>query len=541
MDKHFTLYSVSFRQRADDGYVDATQICQSKNKLFCNWSRSRAAQKTLSQVENSLYKLNKGNKHTWIHPDCLEPLISWVLREEFDFDTIRLELDKPFLEKEVDLLLPTTKKCNKCQNVLSFEHFGKNKRKPDGYDVRCKACYREQRLKNPNYSDRVLEYYHENKEKCNNKKRVWNRQNKDKVNAANRAAYRKRVALKTEEEKEEVKMANKEAENMVNNLTLQDKNDDSYTIICRESDGYINVTNLCKAGGKQFNHWHDRSKSKDFLKVLERVIKTEYQQNNAPGIPGALFDPTSPTTLIKYETGYGSAQATWVHPRVAINIAQWISPEFDVQVTNWVQQLFVLGEVKLTDKNTDNEILDIHKDKIKRSRLIKEGKIEESEEVFNGLCKKIIELEERNKETENKLQETQGELMRSNKLVEKRRRKQYLKGNVIYILRHTKFENYYKVGIARELTPRISTYNTCAPEDFEHVFHTYTMYNSEIETMVKKRFDKNLYSYSKEWYKFENGLKELISFIEISVKLFDVDINLMPTIRDSVFMCIDED
>jgi hypothetical protein len=490
----------------------------------------------LAEVENSLYKMNKGNKHTWIHPDCLEPLIAWVLKEEFDFDTIRLELDKPFFEKKADLLPESTKKCNKCQRILSFEHFGKNKRKTDGYDVRCKDCYKEQRLKNPNYSNRALEYYHENKEKCNNKKRVWNRQNKDKVNAANRASYRRRVAIKAEKKKEEIKMANKEAENMVNNLTIQDKNNDSYTIICRESDGYINVTNLCKAGGRKFETWNRRDQSKNFLRVLE----TRIGENNALQNYVALSNTPS-ATLIKYETGYGSAQGTWVHPRVAINIAQWISPEFDVQVSDWVQQLFVLGEVKLTDKNTDNEIMDIHKDKIKHSRLIGEGKIEESEEVLNGLCKKIIDLEERNKETENKLQETQAELAQSNKLVAKRRRKQYLKGNVIYILRHTKFENYYKVGIARELTPRISTYNTCAPEDFEHVFHTYTMYNSEIETMVKKRFDKNLYSYSKEWYKFENGLKELISFIEISVKLFDIDINLMSKIKDSMFMCIDEE
>lgn len=29
-------------------------------------------------------------------------------------------------------------------------------------------------------------------------------------------------------------------------------------------------------------------------------------------------------------------RGTWVHPRVAINLAQWISPQFAVKVTQWV-------------------------------------------------------------------------------------------------------------------------------------------------------------------------------------------------------------
>lgn len=34
--------------------------------------------------------------------------------------------------------------------------------------------------------------------------------------------------------------------------------------------------------------------------------------------------------------GDASMQGTWVHPQVAINLAQWLSPEFAVKVTQWV-------------------------------------------------------------------------------------------------------------------------------------------------------------------------------------------------------------
>jgi hypothetical protein len=48
---------------------------------------------------------------------------------------------------------------------------------------------------------------------------------------------------------------------------------------------------------------------------------------------------------IKHKTGYGSEQGTWVHPQVAINIAQWISPQFDVKVSGWVYEIMMTGKV----------------------------------------------------------------------------------------------------------------------------------------------------------------------------------------------------
>ncbi|WP_419902348.1 KilA-N domain-containing protein [Kiloniella sp.] len=47
---------------------------------------------------------------------------------------------------------------------------------------------------------------------------------------------------------------------------------------------------------------------------------------------------SQPAKVIVAEQGRGDrvTQGTWVHPKVAIHLAQWLSPEFAVQVTNWV-------------------------------------------------------------------------------------------------------------------------------------------------------------------------------------------------------------
>lgn len=40
------------------------------------------------------------------------------------------------------------------------------------------------------------------------------------------------------------------------------------TIITRPSDGYINATQLCKAGNKEFNDYQRLKQTQEYLKVL---------------------------------------------------------------------------------------------------------------------------------------------------------------------------------------------------------------------------------------------------------------------------------
>ena len=90
-------------------------------------------------------------------------------------------------------------------------------------------------------------------------------------------------------------------------------------IISFRDDGYVNATELCKAGKKKFSHWNTLEKTQAFLNILSTHTKI------------------SADKLIDVKKG-GNIQGSWVHPRVLTNIAQWISPEFDVLVTEWVEE-----------------------------------------------------------------------------------------------------------------------------------------------------------------------------------------------------------
>ena len=87
----------------------------------------------------------------------------------------------------------------------------------------------------------------------------------------------------------------------------------------RAIDGYINATDMCKAAGKRFQAYRDLVSTGEFLDAL----------SSNTGI--TVFD------LIKsIRGGQPEHRGIWVHPQVAINLAQWVSPQFAVRVTEWV-------------------------------------------------------------------------------------------------------------------------------------------------------------------------------------------------------------
>ena len=86
-------------------------------------------------------------------------------------------------------------------------------------------------------------------------------------------------------------------------------------VIYRPSDGYFNVSKLCKAGGKVLGNWKSTDSSMKILNVISASV----------GMP---ID-----ALMVQEKGDNHNRDTWAHRLVAIHIAQWISPEFSVKVS----------------------------------------------------------------------------------------------------------------------------------------------------------------------------------------------------------------
>jgi hypothetical protein len=199
-------------------------------------------------------------------------------------------------------------------------------------------------------------------------------------------------------------------------------------VISRSEDNYINATQLCQAGDKQFNDWFRLNTTKSLL--IEAVSET--------GIPvSQLID-------IKKGNSNEFQQGSWIHPDLAIQLAQWISPQFALHVSKWIRTLFTTGNVSI-----DIQLLE---DKNKEIKM-KDNKIK----LLQDLC------------------------------IKKQQRKEYPEENVIYILttEDNKKKRIYIVGKAIKLKNRLSNYNKTS----EHEVVYYKSCKSEedmnvIELMV---------------------------------------------------------
>jgi len=104
----------------------------------------------------------------------------------------------------------------------------------------------------------------------------------------------------------------------------------------RPSDGYVNATAMCKAYGKRWENYHRNERTQQYIAALERILaKTDC------GAAVARNRVTGKPDLIQtIQGGPPHLQGTWVHPRIAVDLARWLHPEFAVWMDGWFLEDF---------------------------------------------------------------------------------------------------------------------------------------------------------------------------------------------------------
>lgn len=123
---------------------------------------------------------------------------------------------------------------------------------------------------------------------------------------------------------------------MAHQLELLDHEYRGQTIRQRTRDGYVNATAMCRAAGREWSRYRELKSTNEFFRELARDLQLEEAQltQTILGTPG----------------GDARNQGTWVHPQIAINLAQWLSPQFAVKVTQWVYDWMSSGPVPAAGK-----------------------------------------------------------------------------------------------------------------------------------------------------------------------------------------------
>jgi hypothetical protein len=88
--------------------------------------------------------------------------------------------------------------------------------------------------------------------------------------------------------------------------------------IRRRDDGYIHASDMCKVGGKVWKDYYRQKNAKAFIDKLKSEVKEQL--------------------IFSTRGGRKGEQGTWIHPRIAIHLAQWISADFAVKVSGWIME-----------------------------------------------------------------------------------------------------------------------------------------------------------------------------------------------------------
>lgn len=215
------------------------------------------------------------------------------------------------------------------------------------------------------------------------------------------------------------------------NIEVCDKIELNGFLILAREDGYVNVTQLCKAGGKRIDNWVRLESSKNIINEFSNSLTYE-------GVK-----------LI--HTIEGKNGGTYYHPDLAIQLAQWISPSFAIQVSKWTRELLITGTVKAGKELSNKQLLEF------------QNKINQDKETF-----KTLENKHKN-------------------ILKKRHYHKFEKGPAFYII--SAKDNNYKIGFDDiDINQRLRSYRTLVP-DFKLHYLVYTSDAFLLEQNILKRFD----------------------------------------------------
>ena len=498
-----------------DGYVNCTKLCQAGNKRIDNWNRLKQSKELIEAysklphfrgclILRSIEGKNGGTYYPidiaiqiaqWLSPSFALQVSRWT-RELLLFGSVTLgqeksnkELEEKFQQKIQSLQQTIETVVNENLKIKStYSHLA------ELHDqIRMKRNYHKFKKGNCLYiiTDGEKEYQRLLKDfylQCKIETKMTT------AGVKNDQLPNKRLTVFKPENSKSTQLSNNIIQvfkfDTDKSLELQGIN-----IIYRKEDGYINLSQLCKAGGKEFSEWKRSKKSKEFLVQLEKTL------NEGENVKKKVSLEISRDTLIKYNAGSNTERANWGHPQVAINVAQWISPEFDVKVSKWIFELMLTGSVTLGQEKSSKELEEKFQQKIQSLQQTIENVVNENLKI---------------KSTYSHLAEL------NDKLRMKRNYHKFKKGNCLYIITDRwREKDYLKIGYTDNINTRLQTYRTSMP-DVKIEFLVYLTENKVLEKCLKLRYATKLIEKNHE-YVIDATLEQLVKSINSLTRYLNIE------------------
>jgi uncharacterized C2H2 Zn-finger protein len=287
----------------------------------------------------------------------------------------------------------------------------------------------------------------------------------------------------------------------------------------REMDNFVNATQMCKAGGKRFGNWIRLDSVKTMIKNLEILLKDE--QNNFEEDNTVTHNRVSDTSreiqnndikVIDIKSG-GNEQGSWIHPDLAVQLAQWVFPAVAFQVSRWVRELCATGSVKIDSKKTDKELIEMV------------NKLEVKDQIISDMQNQLTLSNSKNLNLIKKIQATSI----------------HKENGYIYLLTCKQYaaNDCYKLGRTKDLKKRLTTYQVGRTVDDQmgYVFYYATEQVHELENFLRDILKEYRQAHTKDMYII--SWPALYNFVKSACDSFHL--NIIPAKNHLIEMNIKSD
>ena len=197
--------------------------------------------------------------------------------------------------------------------------------------------------------------------------------------------------------------------------------------------------------------------------------------------------PISQLIDIKKGGNDKKAQGSWIHPDLAVQLAQWISTVFAIKVSKWIRELCITGKVIVGEEKKSEELLELQRE--------------------------LLNTKKEMKKLENK----------HTNLLEKRQYHKYKKGSGFYII--TDMESNViavKPGIDKvDVNVRLQQHRSTKP-DIKLEYLIYTKDCSLVEKAILARYKDYRKFQNHEWI-YNVSVEELISSVKTFLSFSNIE------------------
>lgn len=113
------------------------------------------------------------------------------------------------------------------------------------------------------------------------------------------------------------------------------------TVEQRSIDGFINATAMCVAHSKKIDSWFRTDETLELFEALAIDLSIKYSDLSileVSKLSATKYAEIFPDLLIVKQGSPKNGGGTWLHPDLAVQLAQWCNKPFALQVSRWVRE-----------------------------------------------------------------------------------------------------------------------------------------------------------------------------------------------------------